>query len=151
MLVVRTRSSRLFLVVLHLVCVSTHLRVSNSIFLFWKEAAATIPVHAAISVISPTESSNPSEHDLNKMEPYWLQDANDEKCFGPMGLFSECGDANLWKVIPKFKRHARRRQFIRWATEDDGVDPKALQGYFALQVFDQYVCKCLKQSMAMAC
>ena len=146
MLVARTRSSRFFLVVLHLVCASTHLRRKDKpngrSFIFWKETAATIQsqsVHTSVSMISVMESSNRNAaiQDISKLEPYWLQDAHDQKCFGPMGLFSECGDANLWRVIPKSKRHARRRQWIRWAIEQDHVDQQALQGYYALQVFDQ--------------
>jgi len=142
MLVPRTRSSGLFLVILHLVCVSTNLRPkSNGMpFIFWEEAAAAIQsVDSATSIISLAESNSRDSiiQDINKLDPYWLQDAQDQKCFGSMGLFSECGDANLWRVIPKSKRHVRRRQWIRWAMEDDDVDHEAMQGYYAFQVFDQ--------------
>jgi len=146
MLIATTRSSRLFLVVLHLVCASTYLRPRNRrngvSFIFWEETAAAIQSHSvqtATSIISLAESNNRNAriHDIGNLEPYWLQDAQDQKCFGSMGLFSECGDANLWRVIPKSKRHVRRRQWIRWAIEDDDVDQEALQEYFALQVFDQ--------------
>eukprot|EP00536_Pseudo-nitzschia_multiseries_P016340 jgi/Psemu1/328205/estExt_fgenesh1_pg.C_10800003 len=145
MLVPRTRSSRLFLVILHLVCVSTNLRPKSkrngASFVFWEEAAAARQTleTTSTSIISLVESNKRDStiHDISKLEPYWLQDAQDQKCFGSMGLFSECGDANLWRVIPKSKRHVRRRQWIRWAIEDDDVDREAVQGYYALQVFDQ--------------
>eukprot|EP00980_Cylindrotheca_fusiformis_P016262 scaffold4829_cov129-Cylindrotheca_fusiformis.AAC.22 len=54
-----------------------------------------------------------------------------------MGGFSECGDATLWFIIPKQRRHARRRQWVRWATEEDDGDEDDLkpEGY-ALQMVD---------------
>mmetsp|Transcript_43354 Transcript_43354/g.47046 ORF Transcript_43354/g.47046 Transcript_43354/m.47046 type:complete len:92 (+) Transcript_43354:213-488(+) len=91
MQIARTRTSRFFLVVLHLVCVSTHLRR--------KEIAAAISTiqslqYPAVSTIySVTENSNQqSKHNdddddgvnnsnSNKLEPYWLQDAYDKKMF----------------------------------------------------------------------
>lgn len=146
MLIARTRSSRFFIVVLHLVCVSTHLRSKgareNNSFIFWSETVATLQiqtVHTSVSMTSMIESSNRNAaiHDINQLEPYWLQDSHDQQCLGPMGHFSECGDANLWRMIPKSKRHARRRQWIRWAIEADEDDQEELQGYYALQIFDQ--------------
>jgi len=146
MLIAKTRSSRFFIVVLHLVCVSTHLRskeaTENKSFIFWRETIATVQiqtVHTAVSMTSMIESSNRNAaiQDINKLEPHWLQDALDQQCLGPMGHFSECGDANLWRMIPKSKRHAQRRQWIRWAIEDDDDDQQELQGYYALQIFDQ--------------
>lgn len=134
------------MVVLHLVCVCTNLRskeaTENRSFIFWRETVATVQiqtVHTAVSLTSMTESSNPNAavHDVDQLEPYWLQDALDQQCLGPMGHFSECGDANLWRMIPKSKRHARRRQWIRWAIEADDDDQEELQGYYALQLFDQ--------------
>lgn len=145
MLVVKTRSSRFFIVVLHLVCVSTRLRskeiTENQSFIFFRETAATIQTqtfHTAASLASLTESTdqNAATHDTNRIEPCWLQDAFDQKCLGPMGHFSECGDANLWRIIPKSKRHARRRQWIRWAIEDDSDGLNEVQGFYALQIFD---------------
>jgi hypothetical protein len=146
MLIAKTRSSRFFIVVLHLVCVSTHLRskepTRNKSFIFWREIEAmaqTQTIHTAASMNSMTENSNRNTaiHDINQLEPYWLQDANDQLCLGPMGHFSECGDANLWRMIPKSMRHARRRQWIRWALEADEDDQEELQGYYALQIFHQ--------------
>ena len=121
MLIVKTRSSRFFVVVLHLVCVSTRLRSTetreNETFIFLRETASTIEsqtVHTVASIVSLNEISdlNAAISNTNKLEPCWIQDALDQKCLGPMGHFSECGDANLWRIIPKSKRHARRRQWI---------------------------------------
>jgi hypothetical protein len=57
-----------------------------------------------------------------------------------MGGFSECGDATLWLVVPEQRRHARRRQWIRWAVEDnDDAEEeynKQTQGYALLMVDD---------------
>ena len=145
MLFAKTRSSRFFIVVLHLACVCTHLRPKgvseNTSFVFWREAVATVQihtVHSAISMASIIEGYNPNAatEDINNLGPYWLQDAIDQKCLGPMGHFSECGDANLWRMVPKSKRHARRRQWIRWALEADDDDQQDVQGYFALQIFE---------------
>lgn len=145
MLVVKSRSSRFFIVVLHLVCVSTRLSskatTKNESFIFLRETAATIQtqtVYTAASIASLIENSdqNKAQLNTNKLQPFWLQDAVELKCLGPMGHFSECGDANLWRIIPKSKRHARRRQWIRWAIEDDDDDQLELQGFYALQIFD---------------
>ena len=142
MLIAKTRSSRLFMVVLHLVCVSTNLRskeaTENRSFIFWGETEATVQVQTVHTADSLT-SQNAAIRDIKQLEPYWLQDALDQRCLGPMGRFSECGDANLWRMIPKSKRHARRRQWIRWALEADDDDQEELQGYYALQVFEQDV------------
>ena len=145
MLIARTRSSRFFVVVLHLVCVSTHLlpkdKGNGKSSILWREIAATVQIQtvlSAVSMLSMTERSNrnAAAQDTSELEPHWLQDAQDQKCLGPMGHFSECGDANLWRVIPKSKRHARRRQWIRWATEEEDDDHKEVRGYYALQIFD---------------
>jgi len=113
-----------------------------NLFFFLRETVATSQIqtiHTAVSITSMLGRSdrNAAIHNINKLEPYWLQDAHDQKCLGPMSHFSECGDANLWQMIPKSKRHARRRQWIRWAIEDDDDDQQELQGYYALQIFDQ--------------
>jgi hypothetical protein len=141
MTIARTRSSRFFLVVLHLVCpVLTTISITGEI----KNPSSSIKQQQEEQDINNNNNNNNnnSNNNNNKLpvvEPYWLQDANDSKCFGPMGLFSECGDSNLWRVIPKSKRHARRRQWIRWATEDvDYANQQAalIQGYYALQLYE---------------
>ena len=186
-IIARSRSSRFFLIVLHLVCVSTHLQrkqisattIQNAILQFLPFGDINMDVDdndsddsrrgssATFSRTTATErnsnkasssssSSSKEQHNNNnsnrnsRLDPYWLQDSYDQKCLGPMGLFSECGDANLWKVIPKSKRDSKLRQFIRWASEeeeddtgrDDYQQQDATQlvlgdGYYALQVFDE--------------
>lgn len=129
----RTRSTRLFVVLLHLVGVSTDIPASSFLRIFWTDAGI-VSVNPATVLL---EMSDPSQHQLlglTDVKPHWLQDAHDQKCLSPMGTFSDCGDATMWRVIPRAKRHARRRQWIRWATEDDDVDWDAPQGY-ALQIF----------------
>ncbi|OEU18508.1 hypothetical protein FRACYDRAFT_268329, partial [Fragilariopsis cylindrus CCMP1102] len=138
MTIARTRSSRFFLVVLHLVCpVLTTISITGEI----KNPSSSIKQQQEEDANNNNIRNNNNNNNNNKLpviEPYWLQDANDSKCFGPMGLFSECGDSNLWRVIPKSKRHARRRQWIRWATEDvdyENQQEALIQGYYALQVY----------------
>jgi hypothetical protein len=131
MILITTRSSRFFVVLLHLVGVSTHLPSS---FHYWSDTGI-VGVNPFSIVL---ESSDP---ETIAMQPHWLQDTFDQTCLSPMGGFSECGDATLWLVIPKQRRHERRRQWIRWATEeqdDNGEAEERLkkpQGY-ALQLVD---------------
>lgn len=130
------------MVVLHLVCVSTNLRsketTENRSFLFWGETEATPQVQTLHTADSVTRQ-NAAIHNVKQLEPYWLQDSLDQQCLGPMGRFSECGDANLWRMIPKSMRHARRRKWIQWALEADDDDQGDLQGYYALQIFEQEI------------
>ncbi len=118
------------MVLLHLVGVSTDLPPPSFFRIFWNDAGI-VGVNPALFLL---ERSDPSQQGLLDLQPHWLQDAHDQKCLGLMGTFSECGDATMWRVIPRAKRHARRRQWIRWATEDDDLDWDVPQGY-ALQVF----------------
>jgi hypothetical protein len=125
-----TRSSRFFVVLLHSVGVSTHLPSSF-------QNTGIVGVNPFSIVL---ESSDPqkllSTDSAYSMQPHWLQDTFDQTCLDPMGGFSECGDATLWLVIPTRRRHARRRQWIRWATEDEDEDKEDIQGYALLLVDD---------------
>jgi hypothetical protein len=121
MILIKSRSSRLFVILLHLLGISTHFPSTNT-----------------QSII--LESSDPqallNDAHRSHLQPHWIQDTFDQTCLGPMGGFSECGDATLWLVIPKQRRHARRRQWVRWATEqDDGDEDLKPEGY-ALQMID---------------
>lgn len=85
----RTRSSRFFVILLHLVGVSHHLPVqwrNNGIVGVhpWPIVLETVPIQDLID--SP-------------QEPVWLQDRADKQCLGPTGSFMECGDATLWFVV----------------------------------------------------
>lgn len=92
-----SRSSRFFVIVLHLVGVSYP---SSGIVAVWPWPVALEPLQlwqqekeAAADVTGPSSSQ---EH------PIWLQDTRDGRCLGPTGTFMECGDATLWLV----ERHA---------------------------------------------
>lgn len=132
MVLMTTRSSRFFVVLLHLVGVSTHLPSSF-------HQTGIVGVNTFTIVL---EHSDPSllllnNNDALYLQPHWLQDTSDHTCLGPMGGFSECGDATLWLVIPKQRRHARRRQWARWAIEDSDAEEEDTRplGY-ALQLVD---------------
>lgn len=95
-----TRSSRLFIILLHLVGVRTNLPLRH-----WK--VGIVGVHPVSIVLEnlPLDPSGGLDGLLRQLpisvseaildDPYWLQDETDGKCFGPSG-FSECGDATLW-------------------------------------------------------
>ena len=149
MITVRTRSSRFFVVLLHLVGVSTHLPSKPGII-------GVHPWSIVLETVDPSqlehlsESTDSSARIMNKdgqprqhlHQPHWLQDVlGDQACLHPMGGFSDCGDATLWLVIPKksSKRQARWRQWITWATEEEETDENTsssrIQGY-ALQLYE---------------
>lgn len=119
---------------LHFVGVSTKLRPNLPLFMQWN-ATGIQGVHP--STIS-LEISDLSRQQVDETQPHWIQDAKDQKCLGPTGIWGECGDATLWRVIPSSRRHARRKQWIRWATEDLDVDPKLAEPShaYALQLVD---------------
>jgi hypothetical protein len=130
MILIKSRSSRLFVIMLHSLGVSTHFPST------WRETGI-VGVNTQSIVL---ETSDPrvllNDAHRSHLQPHWIQDTFDQTCLGPMGGFSECGDATLWLVIPKQLRHARRRQWVRWATEqDDGDEDLKPEGY-ALQMVD---------------
>lgn len=142
MITMTTRSSRFFVVLLHLVGVSTHLPSSLS------GRSGIVGVNPLSIVL---ETLDPSSFDLDSEEPniriqphqpHWLQDVlGDQACLDPMGGFSECGDATLWLVVPKksSRRQALWRKWITWATEEEETEENTsssrIQG-FALQLYD---------------
>jgi hypothetical protein len=84
----RTRSSRFFVILLHLVGVSHHLPRSRR--------SGIVGVQPWPIVL---ETVKIGEFSLGSTEPVWLQDSTDKTCLGPTGKFTECGDATLWFVI----------------------------------------------------
>lgn len=135
MITVRTRSSRLFVVLLHLVGVSTHLPSTPGI-------VGVNPFSIVLETLDPSQLEiDETDYGVIQRQPHWLQDAlGDQACLDPMGGFSECGDATLWLVIPKrsSRRQAKWRQWITWATEEEETDENTstsrIQGY-ALQLY----------------
>lgn len=112
----RSRSSRLFVVLLHLVGVST--KFPRNPFLAalhpdnLRSGVGIVGVHPLSILLEPLELQaagglgellsllEGAGYDVEKTvlgEPYWLQDDTDGRCLGPDG-FSECGDATLWKI-----------------------------------------------------
>jgi len=111
----RSRSSRLFIVLLHLVGVSTNLPGNSflaALFPNGQSGMGIVGVNPLAILLEPLELqvAGGLEELLNHLEigghnvdetllkePYWLQDDSDGKCLGPAG-FSDCGDATLWKI-----------------------------------------------------
>ncbi|KAG7343060.1 hypothetical protein IV203_021005 [Nitzschia inconspicua] len=124
----RTRSSRFFLFLLHLV--ATNSGPNPPLLLQWNATG--------IQSVSPSSILLEISQEIDEAMPHWIQDAADQKCLGPMGRWGECGEATLWRIIPSSRRHARRRQWIRWATEDEDVDHKLVEysKTYALQLVD---------------
>ena len=123
-----TRSSRFFVVLLHLVGVSTHLPAS-----FKAGIVGVNPFSIVLERLDPT-SLLADQRQQQESQPHWLQDSLDGTCLGPMGGFSDCGDATLWFIVPRQRKDGRRRQLFRWATEQDDGDEYS-SGY-ALQVVE---------------
>ena len=123
------------MILLHLIGVSTHFRPNLSTFI-QRNATGIQGVHPSSILL---EISDPSPQDVDEiMHLHWLQDLQDQKCLGPMGSWAECGDSAMWRIIPSNRRHARRRQWIRWATEEEDVDTKIIDRphAYALQLVD---------------
>mmetsp|Transcript_15365 Transcript_15365/g.21934 ORF Transcript_15365/g.21934 Transcript_15365/m.21934 type:complete len:1025 (+) Transcript_15365:291-3365(+) len=120
----RSRSSRLFIVLLHLVGVSTHLP-NNSIWTaLFPNGPGIVGVQPITILLEALELK--AGGGLNKLlrilddagfnvddtilsESYWLQDDTDGKCLGPFG-FSECGDVTLWRIR---RRPVRSRRYSK--------------------------------------
>lgn len=142
MITMTTRSSRFFVVLLHLVGVSTHLPSS---FSGRSGIVGVNPLSIVLETLDPSTFDLDSEEPnirIQPHQPHWLQDVlGDQACLDPMGGFSECGDATLWLVVPKksSRRQAIWRKWITWATEEEETEENTsssrIQG-FALQLYD---------------
>lgn len=143
MITMTTRSSRFFVVVLHLVGVSTHLPTTSP---SGRSGIVGVnPLSIVLETLDPSSldlDSDESNLRIQPHQPHWLQDLmGDQTCLDPMGGFSECGDATLWLVVPKksSRRQALWRKWITWATEEEETEENTsssrIQG-FALQLYD---------------
>eukprot|EP00986_Skeletonema_menzelii_P000980 scaffold274_cov144-Skeletonema_menzelii.AAC.3 len=124
----RTRSSRLFLVLIHLVGVSTNVpakrgnsssisskgsTIMSSMFSFHRPSfVGANPVAILLERLQIETSRKGLSGIVERVErawgwnadedllgePYWFQDNTDGQCLGPSGGFSDCGDATLWRV-----------------------------------------------------
>lgn len=88
----RTRSSRLFAVLLHLVGVCQYHPDTGIV------GVQPTPVQLqSILLSSASHGGREGDPDMTTLlEPVWLQDQADSLCLGPTGVFTECGDATLW-------------------------------------------------------
>lgn len=96
----RKRSSRFFVILLHLVGVSHHLPTTSR----WQLPFLPGIPQTGIVGVQPwpivLETIPVLElPELAATEPVWLQDSTDKTCLGPTGKFTECGDATLWFVV----------------------------------------------------
>lgn len=96
----RTRSSRFFVILLHLVGVSRHL------------PSPVVGVQPWPIVLE--------ELQLPTTEPLWIQDAEDGSCLGPNGDFVECGDATQWMVSKVRTKLITMNPFGMDATDREG-------------------------------
>ena len=137
MVLMTSRSSRFFVVLLHLMGVSTHLPSNLPYWMSETGIVGVNPLSIVLEVLDLNNMHMDGSNHYDVMQPHWLQDSMDGTCLGPIG-FSECGDATLWRLLPKQRKDHKRKKWIKWATEqDDGEDTKSQkpQGY-ALQLVD---------------
>jgi len=110
----RTRSSRLFVVLLHVAGVSRNLHTKNG----GTESTTINPLSVILEVLRLDEEDglellirkaiDETDEDENQIlsEPFWIQDQADGLCLSPFG-FSDCGDASLWYIRSKSKKRQR--------------------------------------------
>lgn len=136
----RRRSSRLFLVLLHLVGVSTNLPRNSPGYSFWN--VGIIGVHPMAILLESLDLRSVGGLDglLARMrdagysgddllsEPFWFQDNADGKCLGPAG-FSECGDATLW-LVRRRKRSGKSSPVESENVEEKGHERKGIFSVF---------------------
>jgi hypothetical protein len=96
----RKRSSRFFVILLHLVGVSHHLPTTSR----WQLPFLPGIQQSGIVGVQPWPIVLETVHvlelpELAATEPVWLQDSTDKTCLGPTGKFTECGDATLWFLV----------------------------------------------------
>lgn len=111
----RTRSSRFFVVLLHLVgCQHSYLPSPMLGVQPWPIVLESLRID-----------------EINENEPIWIQDPSDGTCFGPTATFTECGDATLWFVTKKARRKVKMGVL--------GVDEEGLRDYdgYMFQVVDR--------------
>lgn len=140
----RSRSSRLFIVLLHLVGVSTNLPGNSflaALFPNGQTGMGIVGVNPLAILLEPLElqvaggldellsileGGGYNVDDTLLGEPYWLQDDTDGRCLGPAG-FSDCGDATLWKI----RRRPVRNKNKKCGSEHNGTKNCARGGPFS--------------------
>lgn len=200
----RSRSTRLFIVLLHLLGVPNHYNQNSSGYYNWttKGASGILGVHPYSIVLetldlqevggldgvewfrklpppplppsSPLQKETQQQEIQNKqqqqsdtieqkqqvqqskpynenqrikqqqrLEPFWLQDSADEKCLGPSGGFSECGDATLWFIERKERKRSTFNMYS-FGVEEGSIDEDEPYRY-AIQIVDMDYEKGLQQ------
>lgn len=154
----RSGSSRLFIVLLHLVGVRTNLPLKRRGLFFNVGIVGVHPVAILLEklLLDPKDGldgllrkmpQSLGENVLN--DPYWLQDDKDGRCLGPTGFFAECGDATLW-VLHRQKSLNRdnhdnddKRGWLvslwPWTSDSDDRNANDEESSYALQLIDTEV------------
>ena len=132
-----SRSSRFFVIVLHLVGVSYHDPYAPY---FWNAGGivAVLPWPVALEPVQLWQSNNNNGREDEQQQqqqqtpdvtiptdPIWLQDARDGRCLGPTGTFTDCGDATLWFVEPTTRTTTTQKNSFAFLVVDrDHEEPE---------------------------
>jgi len=115
----RTRSSRLFIVLIHIIGVSTTIpgqqgTSSTEINKYAVILERLLLDEDGLDALLRRSIEDGEESDIFA-EPFWIQDQVDGLCLTPFG-FSDCGDASMWYIRPDIiqrKRTWRHRNKVR--------------------------------------
>ena len=127
----RSRSSRFFVILLHLVGCPRHFQNTLDGIIGvqpWPIVLETLSLDGS----QQQEQQSSSEH--YTAEPIWLQDEATQTCLGPQGKFTpDCGDATLWlalpqttlRIPPKERQRLKRRRARMglWGVDEDEHQP----------------------------
>lgn len=107
----RTRSSRFFVVLLHLVGCPQHFHNT------FEGIVGVQPWPIVMETVSRTNSN-----DNENLEPVWLQ-SSDGRCIGPQGrLTADCGDATVWLPVSQPLRKRKRARMGLWSVDEEELD-----------------------------
>ena len=149
----RTRSSRFFVILLHLVGVSRHLPSYQGIV---GVQPWPIVLEEELTVVSSSSSSSrrtlgtqhvpqQQQQHPSPTEPLWIQESTDGNCMGPNLRFVECGDATLWSLQPVRPPPSRVRMGLfgiivpeepSQSHDDDSVSRRSPLQRYTIQVVD---------------
>lgn len=122
----RTRSSRFFVILLHLVgCRPRQSHQGIVAVQPWPIVLEKLDLSALFSD-DEGGGSSATRRKIEQEEAVWLQ--NDAgKCLGPTARFTDCGDATLWFIAKR--QQSRRRPFLRMGMlgveDEDDISPSA--------------------------
>jgi len=137
----RTRSTRFFVVLLHLVGVSRDLPSSlqqqggggiagaadpwpyvlEEINLFLNKKSGAKKRGTRTGSTSRRKGASTTTN-VDKPMAVWLQDASDGSCLGPTARFVECGDAAQWIMAPRRSGRKRLRMGLFGVNDYDAAD-----------------------------